>query len=152
MRVLFQRVARAIVSVDDERIAEIGSGALLFVCVMSGDCPETIRGLAGKVAHLRVFNDEHGKLNRSLLDVGGEVLLVSQFTLAADTGRGPRPGFSQAAPAAEAQRYCDEFAQVLCDAGLVVRKGRFGADMSVELVNDGPVTIWLDSEKLRALP
>ena len=99
MRVLFQRVARAIVSVDDERIAEIGRGALLFVCVMSGDCPETIRGLAGKVAHLRVFNDEHGKLNRSLLDVGGEVLLVSQFTLAADTGRGHRPGFSQAAPA-----------------------------------------------------
>ena len=101
--------------------------------------------MARKVARLRVFNDEHGKMNLSLGQVSGEVLVVSQFTLAADTRRGQRPGFSRAMMPSAAQELCEAVARSLADEGMVVRMGRFGADMAVKLVNDGPVTVWLDS-------
>ena len=145
MRLLLQRVSNAQVSVAGDVIGEIQEGLLVFVCAMIGDTDAIAQKMARKVARLRIFNDEQGKMNLSLGQVSGEVLVVSQFTLAADTRRGQRPGFSRAMMPSAAQELCEAVARSLADEGVVVRMGRFGADMAVKLVNDGPVTVWLDS-------
>ena len=125
-------------------IGEINAGLLVLVCAMAGDSEAQATALAAKISKLRIFKDEAGKMNRSVLDIGGAALVVSQFTLAADTSRGNRPGFSTAAPPKEGEVLYEYFAQALAGLGVPVQTGRFGADMSVELVNDGPVTIWMD--------
>ena len=145
MRLLLQRVSNAQVSVSGDVIAEIPEGLLVFVCAMIGDTHAIAQKMARKVARLRIFNDEQGKMNLSLGQVSGEALVVSQFTLAADTRRGNRPGFSGAMMPSVAQELCEAVARCLADEDVVVRMGRFGADMAVKLVNDGPVTVWLDS-------
>lgn len=146
MRALLQRVREARVSVEGDTVGEIGPGLMILVCAMMGDTEAVPERLAAKIAKLRIFADEAGKMNRSLTDTGGAALVVSQFTLAADTRRGNRPGFSTAAPPAEGERLYERFAQALRDLGVPTAQGRFGADMQVALVNDGPVTIWLDTE------
>ena len=143
MRALVQRVSEAAVRVDGEVIGEIGPGLLILVCAMGGDDDGKPKVLAEKLAKLRIFRDDAGKMNRSLKDTGGSALVVSQFTLAADL-RGNRPGFSTAAPPAEGERLYERFAADLAALGVPVAKGRFGADMTVSLVNDGPVTIWVE--------
>lgn len=147
MRALIQRVSEASVTVDGEVIGEVGSGLLVLVCAMAGDSEAQADQLAAKISKMRVFKDEGGKMNRSVLDTGGSVLVVSQFTLAADTRRGNRPGFSTAASPAEGERLYGYFAEQLAALGLKTAKGRFGADMKVRLLNDGPVTIWMDTEQ-----
>ncbi|MEL7106589.1 MAG: D-aminoacyl-tRNA deacylase [Pseudomonadota bacterium] len=147
MRALIQRVSRAKVSVSGAVLGEVGEGIMVLVCAMSGDTVDTAKALAAKTAKLRIFADDAGRMNRSLLDVSGAALVISQFTLAADTTRGNRPGFSSAAPPDDGEALYLAFAGALQDAGVAVATGRFGADMKVELVNDGPVTIWLDSER-----
>ncbi|MEM0937299.1 MAG: D-aminoacyl-tRNA deacylase [Pseudomonadota bacterium] len=144
MRALIQRVARAEVRVADEVVGRTGAGALALVCAMGGDTEAEAEKLAAKLARLRIFKDEAGKMNRALLDTGGGALVVSQFTLAADTARGNRPGFSAAAPPEEGERLYLYFAHALAGLGVPVETGRFGADMQVDLVNDGPVTLWLE--------
>ncbi len=145
MRALLQRVTHASVSVEGEVIGEIRAGLTIFVCAMPDDSPETAQALALKISKLRLFKDEAGKMNLSLAQTGGAALVVSQFTLAADTSRGTRPGFSYAAKPEQAEALYLGFAQALRDLDVPVQTGRFGADMSVALVNDGPVTIWLDT-------
>mgnify|MGYP001943068139 CR=1 FL=1 len=144
MRALIQRVSMARVEVGGAVIGEIGPGVLALVCAMQGDGPEKPAALAAKIAKLRIFKDEAGKMNRSLLDIGGAALVVSQFTLAADTRSGNRPGFSTAAPPDEGARLYEATAAALQALSVPVATGRFGADMAVSLVNDGPVTIWLE--------
>lgn len=146
MRALVQRVSEARVSVEGRVIGEIGPGLVVLVCAMQGDGTEQADRLAAKVARLRIFRDGQGRMNRSLLDTGGQALVVSQFTLAADTSRGNRPGFSTAAPPEEGRALYEHFAAVLSEQGIGVETGEFGADMKVALVNDGPVTIWMDTE------
>ena len=145
MRALLQRVARASVAVDGAVVGEIGPGLAILVCAMRGDDADTARALALKVSKLRIFRDDEGRMNRSVLDAGGAALVVSQFTLAADTSRGNRPGFSSAAPPDAGEALYGAFAAALADLGLTVATGRFGADMMVEICNDGPVTVWLDT-------
>ncbi len=145
MRAVVQRVSRASVSVGGEKVASIGRGLLVLVGAAQGDGEEEARRLAQKSAELRIFSDAEGKFNLSLLDVGGEALVVSQFTLLADTCRGRRPSFVGAAAPEQAEGLVEAFARALRDAGVPVQTGRFGAKMAVELVNDGPVTIVLDS-------
>ncbi|MBL3701664.1 D-tyrosyl-tRNA(Tyr) deacylase [Sulfitobacter sp. BDSS02] len=145
MRVLIQRVTEASVAVNNTVIGEIGPGLMLLVCAMQGDGEAEADKLAAKIAKLRIFRDEEGRMNRSLLDVKGSALVVSQFTLAADTSRGNRPGFSTAAPPDVGERLYEYFARALMEQGIPVATGRFGADMAVSLVNDGPVTIWMES-------
>ena len=147
MRALIQRVADASVTVDGRVTGQIGPGLLVLVCAMQGDDASVAEKLAARVAKLRIFRDEGGKMNRSVLDMGGAALVVSQFTLAADTRSGNRPGFSSAAAPALGEALYLGFAQALRDLGLPVQTGRFGADMAVSLVNDGPVTIWIDSRQ-----
>ncbi len=144
MRALIQRVTRAEVRVAGERVGATGPGVLALVCAMQGDTGAEADKLAARLARLRIFHDEAGKMNRSLIDTGGGTLVVSQFTLAADTSRGNRPGFSAAAPPDEGERIYLRFAEALAGHGVPVETGRFGADMAVELINDGPVTIWLE--------
>jgi len=144
MRALVQRVSEAAVRVDGAVIGEIGPGLLVLVCAMQGDGEANADKLAAKVARLRIFQDDAGKMNRALVDTGGGALVVSQFTLAADTSRGNRPGFSTAADPAEGERLYEYFANRLRAEGLAVAQGEFGADMKVSLVNDGPVTIWME--------
>ena len=144
MRALLQRVAHASVTVEGEIIGRTGPGLLVLVCAMDGDTEAQADALAAKIAKLRIFKDEAGKMNRSVRDIGGGALVVSQFTLAADTSRGNRPGFSAAAAPAEGARLYAYFADRLAAEGVPVEKGRFGADMKVELLNDGPVTIWME--------
>ena len=145
MRVVVQRVSRASVSVDGETVASIGRGLLALVGVAPEDAEEEARRLARKCAELRIFTDAEGKFNLSLLDVGGEALVVSQFTLLADTRRGRRPSFVGAAPPESAEPLVEAFARAMREAGVPTQTGRFGAKMTVELVNEGPVTIVLDS-------
>lgn len=149
MRVLVQRVSEASVTVDGTVVGAIGHGVLLLVGVRRGDDQETAAWMAQKVAHLRIFEDEAGKMNRSLLEVGGSALVVSQFTLYADVRKGRRPSFVEAAPPDEARPLVDHFAATLRQLGIEVATGVFGAHMAVALINDGPVTIWLDSAELR---
>ncbi|MBO6852515.1 MAG: D-tyrosyl-tRNA(Tyr) deacylase [Marivivens sp.] len=144
MRALIQRVSGASVSVDGAEIGACGQGVLILICAMEGDTDDLPAKMAAKISKLRIFKDEAGKMNRSLVDIGGEALVVSQFTLAADTSRGNRPGFSQAAAPAEGERLYEAFASELAALGVPVAKGRFGADMQVALTNDGPVTIWIE--------
>ena len=147
MRAVLQRVTEARVEVDGQLVGEIAKGFLILICTMGGDTDAQSDKLAAKVAKLRVFKDEQGKMNLSVRDIGGSALVVSQFTLAADL-RGNRPGFSTAAAPAEGERLYLHFADALEREGVPVAKGRFGADMAVSLVNDGPVTIWLDTDQL----
>jgi D-tyrosyl-tRNA(Tyr) deacylase len=145
LRVVLQRVKSASVAVEDEMISEVGPGLLLFVGVAGSDGEDEADWLAEKLAGLRIFNDEQGKMNLSVQDVGGEVLAVSQFTLLADTKKGKRPSFVGAAPPEEAEPLFDYLCERLRAAGVVsVKTGSFGAMMSVALVNDGPVTIVLE--------
>ncbi|MEY8830514.1 D-aminoacyl-tRNA deacylase [Sedimentitalea sp. XS_ASV28] len=145
MRAVIQRVRSASVTVDRRVIAEIGPGLLILVCAMQGDDDNAARKLAVRIPKLRIFGDDAGKMNRSLLDTGGSALVVSQFTLAADTSRGNRPGFSAAAPPRDGERLYQLFARELTAQGITVETGEFGADMAVALVNDGPVTIWMEN-------
>jgi len=145
MRALLQRVTEASITVEGEIIGEIGHGLLILVCAMPEDTEETAEKLALKISKLRLFKDEGGKMNLSLAQTGGAALVVSQFTLAADTSRGNRPGFSCAAKPDMAEALYTHFARSLTTLDIPVQTGRFGADMSVALVNDGPVTLWLDS-------
>jgi D-tyrosyl-tRNA(Tyr) deacylase len=150
MRALLQRVERATVEVDGQAVASIGQGLLVLVGVGSSDHAAVAVDLARKVAELRIFADQAGRTNRSLLEVGGSVLVVSQFTLYADTRRGRRPGFTDAAGPDLAEALYLRFADGLRDAGVgTVETGVFGAVMRVELLNDGPFTIWLDTENGR---
>lgn len=144
MRALIQRVGEASVAVDGETIGEIDAGLLILVCAMRGDGAAQADQLAAKISKLRIFRDDAGKMNRSLLDAGGAALIVSQFTLAADTSRGNRPGFSEAAAPAQGEALYLHFAQTMEQLGIPVQTGQFGADMAVSLINDGPVTIWMD--------
>jgi D-tyrosyl-tRNA(Tyr) deacylase len=146
MRVVLQRVSRASVDVDGTTIAAIGKGFLVLAGIALDDGDEDARWLARKIVTLRVFDDDAGTMNRSVADAGGEILVVSQFTLYAPTKAGARPSWSRAAPPEVAAPAFDRFAAVLESAlGRAVARGRFGADMAVALVNDGPVTIVLDS-------
>lgn len=144
MRALVQRVSSARVVVDGAVTGEIGNGLLVFICAMRGDTEKESEWLARKLVNLRIFRDEADRMNRSLADVGGAALIVSQFTLAAET-KGNRPGFSTAAPPEEGKRLYETFSANVAALGIPVANGIFGADMRVELANDGPVTIWLDT-------
>ncbi|WP_102222762.1 D-aminoacyl-tRNA deacylase [Acidimangrovimonas sediminis] len=144
MRALIQRVSAARVTVDDRITGEIGPGLLILVCAMQGDTEAQADQLAAKIARLRIFKDDAGKMNRSVVDAGGAALVVSQFTLAADTSRGNRPGFSAAAPPDEGHRLYEYFSGAVRGQGIAVENGEFGADMAVSLTNDGPVTIWME--------
>jgi D-tyrosyl-tRNA(Tyr) deacylase len=147
MRALLQRVSRAEVRVAGERVAAVGPGLLVLLGVGHADDEPTTDALARRVVELRVFRDDTGRTNRSLIDVGGEALVVSQFTLFADTSRGRRPGFVGAAPPELAERLYERFAAAVERHGPRVARGRFGAEMEVELVNDGPFTILLDTDE-----
>ena len=148
MRAVVQRVSRASVRVDSRTVGEIGKGLVVLLGIRSGDTREAADYLAEKVAVLRIFPDAEGKTNLSVLDVGGAVLAVSQFTLFGDTRKGRRPSYIDAAPPAEAEPLYEYFLSALRRHGLRVESGVFRAMMEVELVNDGPVTILLDSERL----
>ncbi len=145
MRALLQRVSRAEVRIGDDVVGRIGPGLVVLLGVGPADDAALADALARKVAELRIFADDDGRTNRSLLDVGGAALVVSQFTLFADTRRGRRPGFTAAAPPDAAIPVYERFATALEALGVPVERGRFGAEMAVELVNDGPFTIWLDT-------
>lgn len=145
MKAVVQRVERAAVRVDGEEVGRIGPGMLVLLGVMRGDGPRQADELAERVARFRFFRDEAGKMNLCALDVGGEALVVSQFTLAADGRKGRRPSFDRAAPPAEAEALYGRFVRRLRELGLACGTGRFGAMMSVELVNDGPVTFVLEA-------
>src|SRR6266704_5719157 len=148
MRALLQRVSHASVTVDGKVVGQIGQGLLVLLGVGQGDSKVQVKTLADKIAYLRIFGDDEGKMNRSLLDIGGEVLVVSQFTLYADMRRGRRPSFTNAAPPSLAEPLVERFKDALATYGLKVEGGVFGAYMEVELINSGPVTIWMDSEEL----
>lgn len=143
MRAVLQRVSRASVTVDGQVTGEIGPGLLILVCAMEGDTDDKAAQLAAKVAKMRIFKDDQGKMNLSIRDIGGAALIVSQFTLAADL-RGNRPGFSTAAKPEEGRRLYELFTRLMQDEGIPTANGIFGADMDVSLNNDGPVTIWMD--------
>ncbi|MDP2625242.1 MAG: D-aminoacyl-tRNA deacylase [Candidatus Peregrinibacteria bacterium] len=145
MRVLLQRVSRAQVSVEGGLKSKIGNGLLLFVGVTHEDTEKEAQTLAEKAANLRIFSDEEGKMNLSLLDVEGAALVVSQFTLYGDCKKGRRPSFVQAAPPEQAEELNMKFDSYLKDLGLAVETGQFQAHMQVELVNDGPVTLMLET-------
>ena len=144
MRCLLQRVTNAKVDIAGSTVGEIGQGLMILVCAMGDDEEDRAEALARKVVNLRIFADENGKMNRSVLDIGGSALIVSQFTLAADTSRGNRPGFSSAAPPDRGDALYRKFCDFVAGHGVEVATGEFGADMAVSLTNDGPVTIWLE--------
>jgi D-tyrosyl-tRNA(Tyr) deacylase len=144
MRVLLQRVSHASVGVGDQSVSTIDRGFLILLGIGRGDTEEQARFLADKVVNLRVFEDEQGKMNLSLVDVGGQAIVVSQFTLYADTTKGRRPSFIDAALPEVAEPLVDRFAGLLRERGVPTQTGSFGAHMLVEIHNDGPVTIWLE--------
>ena len=148
MRIVLQRVNQARVEVDGNIVGEIGYGLLIFLGVKAGDAAEDAEYLVEKVLNLRIFPDEHGRMNRSVLDIGGSLLVVSQFTLYGDCRKGRRPSFDHAAPPELAQELYDYFNASLRVSNLTVQTGIFRADMKVHLVNDGPVTLILDSNKI----
>jgi D-tyrosyl-tRNA(Tyr) deacylase len=150
MKAVIQRVGEASVKVDARQIAAIGPGLLVLLCVEHGDGERETAFVARKIAQLRIFEDDAGKMNRSVVDVGGAALVVSQFTLAGDLSRGNRPGFSGAAGPDLAVPLYERFCARLAEHGVPVRTGAFGAHMAVALVNDGPVTIWMDTAALLA--
>lgn len=144
MRIVLQRVRQAQVQVDEAVVGRIGPGLLLLVGVGKGDDASAVEFLTNKVLNLRIFEDDQGKMNRSMLEVGGGILAVSQFTLYGDTRKGRRPGFDAAALPEQAQPLFDQFVEKLKQSGLTVETGRFGARMEVSLINDGPVTFILE--------
>ncbi len=144
MRIVLQRVSFGRVSVEGRVIAQIGAGLVLLVGIAPEDGEEQARYLAEKIANLRIFEDEQGKMNRSLLDTGGEALVISQFTLYADTRKGRRPSFTDAALPQVASPLVERFAELLSELGISTQTGEFAAHMLVEIHNDGPVTIWLE--------
>lgn len=146
MRIVAQRVSRAEVRVAGEVVARIGKGLLLLVAVEKGDTEADLDWFSGKVLQMRVFDDSAGKMNLSALDIGAEILVVSQFTLVGDLSRGRRPGFERAAPPAEAEPLYRTFVERLAKSPLTIASGRFREFMEVELTNDGPVTIVLDGK------
>jgi len=150
MRVLLQRVTRATVTVDGAVVGSCAAGLLILLGVGRDDDAALAAAVAGRVAELRIFRDEEGRTNRSLLDVGGQALVVSQFTLYAETRKGRRPSFLDAAPPDMAIPIYERFTAELEACGVTVGRGVFGAEMEVELVNDGPMTIWLDSQAREA--
>jgi D-tyrosyl-tRNA(Tyr) deacylase len=145
MRIVLQRVSWGRVLVADHAIAEIGKGMVILVGIGPQDGEDQVRQLAEKVTNLRIFEDEQGKMNLSVLDAGGEVIVVSQFTLYADTRRGRRPSFTEAALPEVARPLVELFAQLLRQLGVPTQTGEFGAHMQVEISNDGPVTIWMET-------
>jgi D-aminoacyl-tRNA deacylase len=145
LRALIQRVSSASVAVGDEVIGQIGEGLVVLLAVGAGDGSDQARRLADKVSRLRVFDGEDGRMDRSLLDLGAAVLCISQFTLYGDTRRGLRPSFTQAADPGEGERLYDEFCRALETRAIPVERGRFGARMRVALVNEGPVTLMLET-------
>ena len=147
MKALLQRVTRASVTVDGQIVGQIGPGLLILICAMPDDTEAEVDKLSAKIAKLRIFKDEVGKMNLSLRDMGGQALIVSQFTLAADL-RGNRPGFSYAAPPDLAKKLYESFSAKVAALGINVQNGIFSADMDVALNNDGPVTIWMDTATL----
>jgi D-aminoacyl-tRNA deacylase len=147
VRAVLQRVSQAEVRVDGALIGATGPGLLILVCAMAEDTEAKAAQLATKIAKMRIFKDDLGKMNLSVRDIGGSALVVSQFTLAADL-RGNRPGFSTAAPPDLGERLYLHFSNCLVAEGVPVANGRFGADMAVSLVNDGPVTIWMDTDRV----
>jgi D-aminoacyl-tRNA deacylase len=148
MRVLLQRVLNAAVEVEGRTVGQINQGLLLLIGVETDDSPEDILWLAGKISRLRIFADENGAMNRSLQDIDGELLAVSQFTLYASTKKGNRPSFVRAAPPQQAEQLFEQFCSVLSiEANRPVERGIFGAHMKIDLVNDGPVTLWIDSKQ-----
>jgi D-tyrosyl-tRNA(Tyr) deacylase len=144
MRIVLQRVKHSRVSVEGRTVAEIGPGVTILLGIGPQDGEEQARFLVEKIANLRIFEDEQGKINRSLLDTGGQALVVSQFTLYADTRKGRRPSFTDAAPPEIASPLVDRFVELMNSAGVPTRSGEFGAHMLVEIANDGPVTILLE--------
>ena len=148
MRALLQRVSTASVTVDGQIVGQIGQGLLILLGVGHDDSEAQVKTLVEKIVHLRIFGDDEGKMNRSLLDISGQALVVSQFTLYADTRKGRRPSFVEAAPPAIAENLVERFKTAIAAYGIQVESGIFGAHMDVALVNDGPVTIMLDSEQL----
>ena len=150
MKAVIQRVIHSNVKIDGEVVGEVGQGFMILLGVMQGDTKADADKLVKKIPYLRIFEDENGKMNLSCLDVNGEMLVVSQFTLCADCSHGRRPSFINSAPPDEANMLYEYFVEELKKAGVSkVETGRFGADMKVELINDGPVTIILDSEELK---
>jgi D-tyrosyl-tRNA(Tyr) deacylase len=145
MRAVLQRVSRASVSIDGQTVGSIDAGLLVLLGIAPSDTPEQVRWLADKIVNLRLFTDDEGKMNRSLLDVGGAALIVSQFTLYGDTRKGRRPSFTDAAPPPVAIPLYEAFVAAVAAFGVPTATGRFGADMAVELVNDGPVTLIVDT-------
>ena len=147
MRVLLQRVSHASVTVGDRVTGQIGSGLLVLLGIEDGDEEEDLRWLCGKIAEMRIFSDDEGKMNLSLREIGGRCLVVSQFTLHASTKKGNRPSYTRAARPEEARPLYEKFlARLKTDSGAEVEAGVFGANMEVSLINDGPVTIWMDSK------
>ncbi len=144
MRILIQRVSQASVSVAGQVVSQIGPGLLILLGIGHGDGEEQAAFLAEKTANLRIFEDEQGKVNRSILDVGGEAIVVSQFTLYADARKGRRPSFTDAALPEAAEPLVERFIELLRGQGVPTQGGKFGAYMQVEIHNDGPVTIWLE--------
>jgi len=144
MKTVLQRVSEARVFVDDQVVGEISNGLVVLFCAEKDDTVDDAAYFAGKIAKMRVFADENGKTNLSVLDVNGAVLAISQFTLAADWRKGNRPGFSRAAPPDQARELYEQFCTLLAEQGVPVERGIFAADMSVELINDGPFTIVMD--------
>lgn len=150
MRALLQRVINSDVKVDGELVGSVGRGYNILLGVMDGDTKEDADQLASKIVKLRVFEDENGKMNLSIMDIDGEALVVSQFTLCADCRKGNRPAFVASAPPDEANSLYEYFCSLLAQKGVrKVEKGIFGADMKVSILNDGPVTIWLDTDTLK---
>jgi D-tyrosyl-tRNA(Tyr) deacylase len=148
MRAVVQRVLEAGVKIDGSPVAKIGQGLLILVGIEDGDGQEDIRYIVEKCAHLRIFDDAQGKMNCSAVDIGGELLVVSQFTLLGDARRGRRPSYSEAARPEQALPVYQEVVTAFEDTGLPVQSGKFAADMQVHLVNDGPVTLMLDSKRM----
>ena len=148
MRALLQRVRRAGVSIDGKTVGQIDQGLLALACIGHEDTENDLDLMAQKVVNLRIFADEQQKMNRSLLDVGGSILAVSQFTLYADCRKGRRPSFLGAAPPEQGKALFDQWVEKLRGHSVPVETGEFGAMMDVELINDGPVTIWLDTKEL----
>ena len=146
MRALIQRVSQANVKIDEKIISEIKQGLLVLVCAMADDTEIEAEQMASKISKIRIFNDENGRMNKSIKDIGGEALVVSQFTLAADTSRGNRPGFSYAAHPEKGEKLYEYFTTKLQDMDINCKMGVFGGDMEVSLINDGPTTIWLDNK------